>query len=104
MHGRPYELRYLPLFYSDLQEIVSYLTYQLQNPAAADALIDAVEKAILARTACAEAFEPETSAKGRPHPYYRIYVKSFTIYYVVIGNVMEIRRILYNKRNTSALL
>lgn len=104
MHNRQYELRYLPLFYYDLQDIIGYLTNHLQNPAAADALIDAVEEAILARSTCAEAFEPDGSAKTRPHPYYRIYVKNYTIYYVVIGNVMEVRRILYSKRNTSSLL
>ena len=30
---------------------------------------------------------------------YRIYVKNYMIFYVVIDDVMEVRRILYNKRN-----
>lgn len=48
---------------------------------------------------CAEAFEPYHSLKERQYPYYRIYVKNYTIFYVVIDDVMEVRRILYNKRN-----
>jgi len=34
----------------------------------------------------------------------RIYVDSFDVYYVVIDGVMEIRRILYNKRAYLQLL
>ena len=39
------------------------------------------------------------SAKERQYPYYRIYVKNYVIFYVVIGDIMEVRRILYNRRN-----
>lgn len=104
MEERRYKLRYLPLFSSDLREIVDYIAYQLHNPAAAEDLLDAVENAIFERASCAEAFEPYRSKSERSQVYYRIYVKNYTIYYVVEGDTMEIRRILYNKRNTSSLL
>ncbi len=66
-----YTLRYLPTFYNDL-----------------DRLPDA------------ESFEPYHSRKEREYPYYRIYVKNYVIYYVVIPDgknkkIMEIRRILH---------
>ncbi|MBP3426854.1 MAG: type II toxin-antitoxin system RelE/ParE family toxin [Clostridia bacterium] len=99
MESKRYKLRFLPLFEEDLIQIVDYITDQLQNPQAADALVDAVQRAIQERTTCAEAFEPYHSAKERQYPYYRIYVRNYTIYYVVIGDVMEVRRILYNKRD-----
>ena len=38
MSGKRFELRYLPLFRSDLAEIVGYIALQLHNPSAADAL------------------------------------------------------------------
>lgn len=104
MDERQYKLRYLPLFSSDLSEIIAYIQGALQNPDAAYSLLDAVEAAILERTTCAEAFEPYRSNKPRKHPYYRIYVGNYTIYYTVEGDTMEVRRILYNKRNTDALL
>ena len=104
MESRRYELRFLPLFENDLIEIVDYITEHLQNPAAAQALVDQVQQAIQERTTCAEAFEPYHSRKERQYPYYRIYVKNYTIYYVVIGNVMEVRRILYNRRNVRKAL
>ena len=81
-----YQLRYLPLFYQDLSEKVDYIYTMLKNPQAANELLDAVEEAILNRQPVAEAFEPYHSVKERKYPYYRIYVKNFVIYYVVIDD------------------
>ena len=53
---------------------------------------------------CAEAFEPYPSSRERQHPYYRIQVKNFTIFYVVIGDTMEVRRIIYSRRNLTHLI
>ncbi|SEG27304.1 ParE toxin of type II toxin-antitoxin system, parDE [Eubacterium ruminantium] len=96
-----YTLSYLPMFYDDLEEKVAYLSDVLLNPEAANNLVDAVEKAILERMPNAESFEKYHSKKERKYPYYRIYVKEYTIYYVVIPTesgkkVMEVRRILHN--------
>ena len=109
MVNETYELRYLPLFYKDLSEKVTYISENLQNPQAANNLLDAVEKAILDRLPVAESFEPYYSMKERRYPYYRIYVKNYVIYYVVIDDegpnkIMEIRRFLYNKQNMKKLL
>ena len=72
---------------------------KLLNPTAADDLIDEVEAAITNRLPDCECFEPYLSSKYREHPYYRIYVKNYIVFYVVIkdGNrkIMEVRRILY---------
>lgn len=104
MSEKSYELRFLPLFAEDLNEIVDYITYRLKNPLAAEKLIDAVEKAVFDRLPFAEAFEQYPSKKDRKYPYYRIQVRNFTVFYVVIGNVMEVRRILYGKRNMAKLI
>lgn len=99
MIGKRYELRILPLFEEDLNEIVDYIVYRLQNPIAAEKLVDDVEAAIEERRSCAEAFEPYSSSRKREHPYYRIQVRNFTIFYVVIDGTMEVRRILYSRSN-----
>ncbi len=96
-----YTLRYLPMFYDDFEERIMYITEVLHNKTAANELVDAVENAILQRLPNAESFEPYHSRKERKYPYYRIYVKNYTIYYVVIPNgdatkIMEVRRILHN--------
>ena len=99
MNEKHYELRFLPLFEEDLSEIVGYIARHLNNPIAAENLVAEVQKAIQVRTTCAEAFAPYHSAKERRYPYYRIFVKNYVTFYVVIGNVMEVRRILYSRRN-----
>ena len=64
MADTKYRLRYLPLFYEELEQKVVYIAETLQNPQAANDLIDAVEKAILKRQPVAEAFEPYHSMRG----------------------------------------
>lgn len=104
-----YKLRYLPLFYEDLVQKVEYIAEVLQNEQAANDLLDEVEKAILNRLPIAESFETYHSITERRYPYYRIYVKNYVIWYVVIDDegpnkVMEIRRFLYNKQDKGKLL
>ena len=103
-----YELRYLPLFYQDMHEIVTYISDELLNPIAANDLIDAVENAILERLPFCESFEQYHSIKERKYPYYRIYVKNFTVYYVVIHmddrKIMEVRRFLYNRQDRDRII
>ena len=97
--AKEYELRFLPLFEEDLNEIVDYITNVLQNEIAALSFVDAVEQAIRQRLPFAESFEKFLSTHDRKYPYYQISVKNYTIFYVVIGNTMEVRRILYGRSN-----
>lgn len=104
MTDSKYSLRYLPLFYEDLKEKLTYISSTLENPQAANNLLDEVEKKIIERLPNAESFEVYHSLKERRYPYYRIYVKNFVIYYVVIDDespnkIMEVRRFLYHKQN-----
>ncbi len=101
MSSITYSLRYLPLFYNDFEECVMYIADVLCNKEAASNLVSAVENAILERLNNAEAFEPYYSINEHRYPYYRIYVKNYTIYYVVIPDgenkrIMEVRRMLHN--------
>lgn len=109
MSENKYTLRYLPLFYEDLEQKISYIADKLCNLQAANELLDEVELAILKRLPDAEAFEPYESLRERKYPYYRIYVKNYVIYYVVIDDegsdkIMEVRRFLYNKQNRNHLV
>ena len=99
MAKKKYRLRILPLFESDLNDTVDYINYKLQNPIAANDLVDAVEAAIYERLPEAETFAPYPSSRQRAHPYYYIPVKSFFVFYVVIDGVMEVRRFVYASRD-----
>jgi len=74
MGNKQYELRILPLFKHDLNEITDYIVYRLRNPDAAEHLIDAVEKAIYERLPMAESLEPYHGTAEREFPYYWIKV------------------------------
>lgn len=96
---KDYKLRFLPLFEDDLNKIVDYIAFELHNPIAAEQLVDAVQKAIFERLPFAESYEPFHSVRDRKYPYYLITVKNYTVFYVVIGDTMEVRRILYSRRD-----
>lgn len=109
MLNEGYRLRYLPTFYEDVQGVMSYIKNKLYNPQAASDLLDDVENAILQRLPMCESFEAYRSAKERKYPYYRIYVKNYVIYYVVIDDegtdkIMEVRRFLYNRQDREYII
>ncbi len=99
-----FTLKFLPLFEKDLNEIVDYISTNLKNPIAANKLIDDVEKAIFNRLSSPLAFEPHMSQNPHPYPYYRINVRNFSIFYVVIDDVMEVRRIVYSRRDLTKII
>ena len=95
MLGDTYTLEYLPLFDAELSDAVGYIAHKLHNPEAAMKLINDVEQAIQNRLFAPESFESVPTTKNREHKYYRIPVGNYIVLYVVIGNVMEIRRFVY---------
>ena len=111
MVQKQYRLSFLPLFYDDLLEAVKYIKLNLKNDQAAEELLNLTEIAIRERLNSPESFEKFQSIKERKYPYYRIYVKNFIVFYVVIPDendsdiaIMEVRRFLYNRRDLEKVL
>lgn len=44
------------------------------------------------------------STRNRPEPYYRFRVGNYLVFYVVDGDTVEVRRLLYRARNIESLL
>lgn len=101
---KKYRLRYLPTAYQDLDEITDYIKNVLLNPLAAENVLDKIESAILERLEAPESFAIWETDTERPYPYRRINVGNYSVWYVVLDDVMEIRRILYAKRDEANLL
>ena len=103
-----WKLSYLPLFYDDLNQTITYITNVLENPKAANKLLNDVEETILKRLPGADASPPYGTSRNRPHPYYAIRVRNFNVFYVVIKaneeKIMEVRRFLYGKRDIKKLI
>ena len=104
MNKQTFKLTFLPLFEEDLLEVTDYITSTLQNPSAAHRLVDDIELAIVKRLEMPLSFSPYHSSKIRNHPYYRTNVRNFSIFYVVIDDTVEVRRLLYSKRNIDELI
>lgn len=99
MGKRRYKLRYLPLFWDDLNSAVTYIAEVLKNPRAAERLLDDAEAAILEHLE-----NPKFAAvyQGRPEgqtPYHWFSVGNYMVFYVVEDDVMEVRRFLYGARD-----
>lgn len=104
MANKKCEIRYLPTFISQFNNILYYITYELKNKIAADNFYNEVVKQIEIRSNAPEAYEFFKTIKGKKIKYYKINVKNYSIFYIVKDNVMEIRRIYYSKRNFDNLI
>jgi plasmid stabilization system protein ParE len=94
-----YQITYLPLFFDDLDKILSHIKNKLKNEIAAKNLLNEIEKEIINRANNPESYEKYNSFKKRSIVYYRIYVKKYVIFYTVKDHTMEVVRILYSKRD-----
>ena len=101
---KKYKIKYLPLFYNDLDQITDYIMYKLNNEIAANNFINKLEDEINKRAYNPDSFEKYTSIRKRDSTYYRIYIKNYTVFYTVKDDIMEIRRILFSKRNFDKLI
>ena len=99
-----FELRYSPLFYEDLDKITDYLLFELKNGLAAKTFVDDVEVAIKKRLISPLTTAQYRSIGSRPYPYRRILVGNYLVFYVVIDNIMIVRRLLYGRRDIDRIL
>lgn len=99
-----FRLSYLPLFEQDLAAVRDYIAFTLMNPTAALRLVEDTEQAILKRLKNPLGYQQYHSKRDREHPYYRILIRNYTVFYVVIGNVMEVRRFVYSKRDLQSIV
>ena len=96
-----FTLRYSTVFYNDLDKIINYIIFDIKNEVAAIKLIDDVEAAIKKQQAFPLQSPIYQSINKREHPYRKIVVGNFLIFYVVINDMMIVRRILYGRRDLS---
>jgi len=101
---KEYTLEYLPLFEEDMEDVKNYISANLNNPTAALRLINDTEKAILKRLKNPLGYKPYHSVRDRKQPYYRINIRNYSVFYVVLEDVMEVRRFVYAKRNLPEII
>ena len=98
-----YKLKYSPLFKDDLKAASDHIFKTLKNPQAAKRLVTDTRKAIRDRLSFPLASEPY-HLENPDRIFSQIYVRNFTVFYVVKDNVMEVRHFLYSSRDFNRLL
>ncbi len=99
-----YTIRYSSTYINQFNSILKYFVNNLKNKIAAENFYNEVIKEIETRSKNPESYEKYISTRKRKNTYYRIYVKNYTIFYTVNNNIMEVRRILYLRRNFDKLV
>lgn len=101
---KQYELCYLPLFWDDLNQAITYIARVLKAPQAAERLLDEAEAAILSHPKMPCSASVYASTRERKNPYYWFEVGNYMVFYVVIYDVMEARRFLFGARDLTRML
>lgn len=94
-----YNVIYSPMAKRDLTEIAKYIAFELYNPDAADRFLQEVDKAAEELKNFPLAGAVYNSKKSRKLQYRMKFIKNFTAYYVVTDNIVEVRRVLYKRRD-----
>lgn len=99
-----YKLRYIKLAHSDLRGIIDYISNQLFARQAALDLVDKLDKAISNLIHYLFSGHPYRNNHRLEDEYRVLVVENYMVFYVVYNDVVEIRRILYGKRNFEELI
>lgn len=99
----PYKLRYLPLFWDDLNEAVTYISKTLHSPVAAERLLDSTEQGILEHAKNPTFGVTYKSRTPRKDTYYWFSVGNYMVFYTMCDDVMEVRRFLYGARDLTKM-
>ncbi|GMB01954.1 type II toxin-antitoxin system RelE/ParE family toxin [Pelosinus sp. IPA-1] len=97
-----YSVEYLPLAYDDLEDIFTYIV--ADNPEAAAALLIEIDVAILHLEDFPEMGVNLKNRRLSNKGYKMLVVNDYLVFYVVVGTIVEIRRIVSSKRNYTKLL
>lgn len=90
---------FLPIAKNDLQEIISYISKDLHAPKAALNLVDSLHKSISRLSDFPALYTEYFPSKPLIDKYRFITVKNYIVFYVVNDDIVEIRRIIYAKKD-----
>ena len=97
-----YNVKILPTAQNDLRDIVDYLN--TLSPDAAMRYYDMIIDKVGTLTTMPERCPPAKDQHLRLRGYRALHVKNYIVFYVINGKTVEIRRILYARRQYENLL
>lgn len=97
-----YKIKIFPTAKQDLEEVIGYLNTLSPDAASMyyDLLVEEIASLSKLPERCPKPKDLALAAKG----YRYLIVKNYLVFYVIIGDTVQIRRILYARRDYRALL
>jgi plasmid stabilization system protein ParE len=97
-----YSVEYLPVAYDDLEDSFAYI--DADDPGAAVAFLNEIDEAILHLEEFPDMGTNPKLRRLANKGYKMLIVRDYLVFYVLIDNNVEIRRIINGKRNYTRLL
>lgn len=97
-----YKIKIFPTAKQDLEEVIGYLNTLSPDAASKyyDLLVEEIASLSKMPERCPKPKDLALAVKG----YRYLIVKNYLVFYVIIGDTVQIRRIIYARRDYSALL
>lgn len=100
--NKRYSIEYLPVSQEDLISIVEYI--QMDNPSAAQAFLDEMDQTITKLETFPYMGSIPKDRRLLNLNYRILIIGNYLVFYVVLDEIIEIRRILHGKRQYSFLI
>ena len=96
-----HKILYLPLADADIMSALDHITFTLDAPAAANDLLDELDKTVRQLAEFPYSCELYRAERPMKDEIRKVPVKNYVLYYAVFQNTVEIRRFLHGRRNRS---
>ena len=98
-----YKLAYRELFRQDMNKIYLYIAETLKAPQAAGNLLDDIEESVNRLATFPLAYRIFQHVPPLPEEFRMMPVKNYAVFYVVQGDTVEMRRIVYARMDLTKL-
>ena len=99
-----FKVQFLPSAEQDMLQISKYIAIQLCNIEASKKLIRDMKKATDRLKTFPKAHPVYPTPKPLKRKYRRMVVKNYSLFYYIDGEVVKIKRVLYNRRDLTKIL
>jgi addiction module RelE/StbE family toxin len=99
---KKHKIRYLPIAQQDLIEIFDYI--REDNPSAAATFIEKIDKSISKLESFPQLGVVPKDDRLEFLAYRMLVIDNYLVFYVIIGDIIEVRRIIHGSRKYSFLL
>ena len=98
-----HKIVYLPIAEDDILAAVEYIAYKLDNPSAAEALLDELDKTV--ERVARFPYSSELYRTDRPmrKEIRMVSVKNYVLYYAIAEETVEMQRLIHRRRDKTQL-